>query len=252
MNENKIISNVFDIREIFNILNVIVDECRIYILEDGLKISSISPTNISSISMDISGTNFHDYNIENPFIVELNTSEILKILEDKRDPIEITIESIFEDNIEKYKIRFNFGKIVHSFISSKIKDTDKRKTILVSTEDNAKISISLKYFREIIKSCSYVSDCVLFENKDNKLRVYSKDDFDCSDVEAFIEGDITGVIKSLFGIEHLKNMADRINISNNSTITLYIGVDWPITMEFNVCKYGKGTYTVAPRIYSDI
>lgn len=47
MGANKIISNVFDIREIFNVLNAILDECKIYILEDRWKVLSTDPANVS-------------------------------------------------------------------------------------------------------------------------------------------------------------------------------------------------------------
>jgi len=153
MSSNKIISDVFDLKEIFNVLNAIVDECRINISEDGWKVSTLDPANVSSVMLDIPDEDFKDYHIDNPFIIELETPEILKILEDKEDYqlVEITVEPIFEDNTEKYKIKFNFGRIAHSFISNKISE-EKKRTVPVSTKDNVNISISLDYFREIIKS----------------------------------------------------------------------------------------------------
>jgi len=251
MNNNKIISDVFNLKDIFNILNAVVDECRIYISEDGWKISTLDPANVSSVALDIPDENFKDYHIEKPFIVELETLEILKILEDKEDyqPVEITMESISEDNAEKYKIKFNFGRIVHSFISNKI-GADK-KTIPVSTKDNVNISISLDHFRDIIKSCSYISDYISFESKDNNIWVHSEGGNGRS-VEAFIEGDITGRIKSTFSLDYLQDIAKRIDNGNNTVINIHLGIDWPMTIKFNVCKHGKGIYVLAPRVDSEI
>lgn len=256
LGNNKIISNIFDIKEIFEILNAIVCDCKLHILEHGWKMSALDPANIASVEIDIPEECFNGYNIKNPFIIILDISEILNILEGKEGyrPIEISLESIYEDNTEKYKTKFRIGNITHSFISPKVENDiifpkfkDKTKKIVhISTKDNEEISANLIHFREIIKSCKYVSDYALFENKDGKIRICSEDDY--RDVETFIGNNITRNVKSIFDTYYLEDMINKIDNRSNNTITLCLGVDWPMTIKFKICRYGKGIYTIAPRI----
>lgn len=253
MSGNKIISNVFDIREIFSVLSAVVDdECIISVLEGGWKVSDAQPRYISSVTLDVPSDDFRDYHIERPSTIVLDTQEILSIMEDKRgdQSVEITIEPISENGAEKYKTKFSFGGISHSFISNKV-NSEKRKTFPIATKGNANISISLDYFREVVKSCIRVSDWARFENDGSQIRVHSERDYGIS-AEAFIGEDVNEKVSSIFCLDDLQCMAKAIGDRNNSLISIYIGVEWPMTIKFKVCRHGEGTYVLAPRVDSEI
>ena len=70
MGNNKIISDIFDMKETFNIINAVVNECRLHISNDGWKVSTLDPANVASVTIELPKENFYNYNITDSFILK--------------------------------------------------------------------------------------------------------------------------------------------------------------------------------------
>lgn len=256
---NQIISSAANMIEIFGVINAIIDDLKMDITKEGWKIASLDPANVASIILDLPLEVFTSYEIEKPFILDVNAQEVLIALEDTDDilhnpnAIKMSVETVTDNNIEVNSLKFQVKDIVHTFKSDIVQGKHKRpmgrhldtlEQIVVRTEE-------LKF---IVKSCSKFSDSTLFESVaqgENKGKLHICSESCDHRIDAYIGENVTGEIRSCISLDYLKDMVDKINIADNYKITLYLGVDFPMTIQFKVCKYGTAFYSIAPRITTD-
>jgi len=258
MEEYKVITDVFLLRDVFSAVLAIVDDCKLLLSEKGLRIATIDPANVALIEIEISGWSFKGYNITDSYIIEIELGEILEVIEKKEGykPVEICIEAkddgesnkSEENNNRKYEIKFKIDDIIYGFISTNSKYKNRNSSHFM--KDCTEVKINLERFQELMKSCRKISDYVLFESKDGKIRIYSENDN--RNVEMFVDCDINKKIYSVFSTEYLNDMANAINVANNNVITLYLGCNWPMTIKFSVGAYGSGTYNLAPKVDKEL
>lgn len=258
MEEYAMITDVFLLKDVFSAVFAIVDDCKLLFSEKGLRIATIDPANVVLIEIEIPGWSFKGYNITDSYIIEIELGEILEVVEKKEGykPVGIYIETMDdgksnkneENNNRRYEIKFEIDNIIYGFISTNSKYKNRNSSHFM--KDCTEVKINLERFQELMKSCRKVSDYVLFESKDGKIRIYSENDN--RNVEMFVDCDIHKKIYSIFSTEYLNDMANAINVANNSVISLYLGYNWPMTIKFNVGTYGSGTYNIAPRVDQEL
>ena len=247
MKENTIITDIFTLKDIFSVVAAIVDNCGFFFSEKGLRIATIDPANIALLEMDIPKEDFKEYNITDICIIEMRSTDILKIIDDKKgsEPVEIFIETTNRgEDKEESIIRFKIRNLAHIFISSRPRRKDRNSEYL--TKDCIEVLVSLDFFQEAMSACNRISNYVLFESKADKIRIYCEDT--ARRIETFIDHREDKKISSIFSLDYLNDIANAINVANNSKIILYLGYNWSMTIRFKVGKYGSGTFNIAPRI----
>ena len=235
MEEHKVITDIFLLKDVFSAVFAIVDDCKLLFSEKGLRIATIDPANVALIEIEIPGWSFKEYNITDSYIIEVELEKTLEIMEKKEGykPVEIYIEikdngeknkneennnKNEENNNRKYEIKFKIDDIIYGFISTNSKYKNRNSSHFM--KDCTEVKINLERFQELMKSCRKISDYVLFESKDGKIRIYSENDN--RNVEMFVDCDINKKIYSVFSTEYLNDMANAINVANNNVITLYL------------------------------
>jgi proliferating cell nuclear antigen len=117
-----------------------------------------------------------------------------------------------------------------------------------------KLTVRTDELRQAIRASESISDHIALKASPEGFEIVSEGDAD--NVSHMVPKDLLEglqakeAVRSLFPLDYFSNMVKAI--SSAPTVTLYLGSDYPVKMEFQIAG-GKGEvrYLLAPRIESD-
>jgi proliferating cell nuclear antigen len=234
------------LKEVIDIISTLVEEAKVNVDDDGLSVKAVDPAHVAMVDLTLGRSGFEEYKADG---VELGV-DIDKIREVLRLARGGEVLSIDHDE-DKNQLIMGVGNIT-------------RKMALVDTAGMSdpkvpnlnlpgKVSVATSELRQGIRASESVSDHIALSASADGFEMTSEGDTDRVTLklpkDLLEELECKEQVRSLFPLDYFSTMIKAI--SSASSITMYLGSDYPVKMEFGIAgDRGKVTYLLAPRIES--
>jgi len=117
-----------------------------------------------------------------------------------------------------------------------------------------KVTVKIEELRQGIRASESVSDHITLKANPDGFEIISEGETDSVNLKLskdLLERiECKEPVKSMFPLDYFSNMIK--SISTAQSVTLYLGNDYPVKMEFEIASgKGKGMYLLAPRVESE-
>lgn len=233
------------LRSSVDAVNVLVDECRAKIEEEGINIKAVDPANVGMVELNIPKDSFDKYNQDGE-LVGLNLDKLEEVVKmaNKGDFINLDLEE------ETGKLNISMDGLKYSL--SLIDPNSIEEPDVPDLELGSEVVVAGQQVKRGIKAAGMVSDHMSFRVSESfYMSAEGETDevnLELGDKEVIsIESDEE--VESMFSLDYLQDMAKAI--PGDSEVRLEIGDDHPIKMNFSLGGgKAKVTYLLAPRIES--
>jgi len=235
------------LREIVDVVSTLVDEVKFNVDKDGISVKAVDPAHVAMVDLRVERAAFDAYKADESEI-GLDMDKVKEILKLARGGEEIA----FQHDEEKNRMIATIGNITRRMA---LVDTAGMSDPKVSNLAlPAKVTIRTEELRQGIRASESVSDHIALSASPDGFEMTSEGDTDS--VRLKLPKDMLDelvckeTVRSLFPLDYFSNMVKAI--STAPTVTLHLGKDFPVKMEFTIAA-GKGTvkYLLAPRIESE-
>lgn len=226
----------------------LISEGLFQLKEDGIELVAADPAMVALVDFKIEKDVFETYELDEETKVGLNLENLYSILRRANSDDTITLEvkeddSKFYINMENSSTR-NFSLPILNLSEDDIPSTDQL-DFTVTAELEATV------LESAIKDAMVVSDSVTISANSDQIEI--KGEGDQSNVDFTITGDSEGVIdldggeaKSMFSLDYLGKMVGAKSLSD--TVTMKMGADFPVRLEFEIPDEANLSFVLAPRI----
>ncbi len=224
----------------------LISEGLFQLEEDGMKLIAADPALVGLVDFKIEEEVFNEFDLDEETMVGLNIENLYSILRRANADDTITFElddSRFHITMENSSTR-NFSLPVLNLSEDDIPETDQ-----LAFDFEAELEASV--LEGAVKDAMVVSDAVTVSANDSELNI--KAEGDQSKAEFTITDGSEGVIsmdgepvKSMFSLDYLSKMIGGKKLSDN--VTLKLGDDFPMRMEFVRPDEVNLSFVLAPRI----
>lgn len=237
------------LKKILSAVTETVDESRLNIGPDGIRIVSTDPATVRLTYCTIPAEAFELYEADRGDL-GVDLSKMESMISDGSPGEKVTLE-LGED---KSKLYIYMGRMRWTMSLLSL-DSIRREPKLPSLEMPAAFTIPGREFQRVVKAAERLSNHLRIGMEDNQ--VFFKANGDVENVSSkFEEADLRDFkysnVTSLFPMDYLRNMAK--SAKDSPDIRLEIGQDFPLRMGFNLTDGPGGDivaeirYVLAPRI----
>lgn len=231
-------------KNIISVIGSIIEEAPLRIDQDGLTLRAMDPSHISLIDLEVPKDQFIEFSVDSERVLGIDVEEMSRVMS-RGKPTDMMMIKADEDN-NKLFVTF-VGESRRRFGLPIIDTPEQSNLKLPDFPTNAIIGIDSTLFKDGIKDASIVADHITLETKENSFVM--KAEGDIGDIETRIEKDSLVEYKvqedcsSTFNLSYLADVSSSIN----GPITLELGADAPILMNFEI---GGAVikFVLAPRI----
>ena len=257
----KVNANV--LRECIESITAIVDEGKLRIAEDGLKLRAVDPANVAMVSFELQGDAFDEFRFA---VAEEVKSETEAGTESKAET-EIGIDFVkllgilgiggreeveLELDEHAQKLFTRMGSLAYTI--SLLDPSSLRKEPKVPELDfPVQVIIETEEFRRTIRAAEKIGDHIVLGVDGEVFYMEAEGEMDKLRLGLRKEQLIhltPGTLHSLYSLDYISAMSKGMSHAEN--ITLNLGKDYPLLIEFEVAEgKGKVSYLLAPRIESE-
>ncbi len=240
------ITEVGLLKDSMKTISSLISEGIFQLEEDSMKLIAADPAMVGLVDFKIEEEVFEEYDLDEETKVGLNIENLYSILRRANADDTITFElgdSRFEITMENSSTR-NFSLPILNLSEDDIPETDQ-----LSFDFEAELDAST--VEGAVKDAMVVSDAVTISADENQMNISAEGDQ--SNADFTITEESSGVIsmsgdsvKSMFSLDYLSKMIGGKNLSNN--VTMKLGNDFPMRMEFSVPDEVNLSFVLAPRI----
>ena len=231
------------LKDTFDVIGHIIDECRLDFTTDGLTINALDKSHITFIQVDYNKTLFDSYDLETPESIIIDTDKLMKIFKRcKADDI-----LFLETSDGKLSIKFN-GESSRQFRISLI-DDEYDSPVPPNIEYPITIKLPNMVITDSLDDSKLFGENLKFNVDQDYLHICCHDEMGtgCTHIKYLHGENINQVVESGFSIEKLKDIYRASKLSK--TCTLSIGNDLPLTVRFEVPGEDASiSFLLAPRI----
>jgi proliferating cell nuclear antigen len=235
------------LREMVDVVSTLVDEAKFNVEKDGIRVRAVDPAHVAMVDLKVDRGAFETFKADEGEI-GLDMEKIKELLRLAKAGEEIALQH----DEEKNRLIATIGNITRRM---SLVDTAGMSDPKVSNLSlPAKVTIRTEELRQGIRASESVSDHIALSASADGFEMTSEGDTDSVRLklskEMVDELSAKEIVRSLFPLDYFSNMVKAI--SSAPTVTLYLGKDFPVKMEFTVAG-GKGEvkYLLAPRIESE-
>lgn len=241
------------LRAFVETITAIVDEGKLRITEEGLKLRAVDPANVAMISFVLQRDAFDDFR----FSVESEGDTEIEIGMDFMKLIGILgiggredVELKLDENAQKLYTRM--GSLDYTL--SLLDPSSLRKEPKVpELEFPAKVIIETEEFRRTIRAAEKIGENIVLGVDGEEFYMEAEGEMDKLRLGLGKEQliDLTPeTVSSLYSLEYISSMSKGISHAEN--ITLNLGKNYPLQMDFALAEGKvKVSYLLAPRIESE-
>jgi len=243
--EGKVKADV--LKEVVDVVSTLVDEAKFNVGKDSITVKAVDPAHVAMVDLTLDRGSFEAYKAdEGELGVDLDKmKEILRLAKGGE-----TI-SISHDE-DKNRLVVHVGNTTRRMA---LVDTAGMSDPKVpSLNLPAKLVVRTEELRQAIRASESISDHIALKASPEGFEIVSEGDTD--NVTHMVPKDLLEelqakeAVRSLFPLDYFSNMVKAI--SSAPTVTLYLGSDYPVKIEFKIAG-GKGDvkFLLAPRIESE-
>ncbi len=235
--------NAENLRDAIESVSSLVDEVKFSISEKGLELKAVDPANVAMVSLRVRAEAFDFFKADQGEIgVDLvRLSDVLSMA-DKGENVGLELDE------ENHKLKIGVGSL--SYTLSLIDPTAIRKEPRIPELDlPAHVTLPGVELRRAVKAAEKVSDHVVLGVSDEGFYMEAKGDIDSLKLKipsTELLGMKPGEARSLFSLDYLEDMSK--SISKAPEVTLEMGIDYPLRVNFKLGQFVEISYLLAPRI----
>jgi len=238
------------LKSVLNGLKVLVSEAKWRINEEGLQSRVADPSNVAMVVVEIPRDGMETLLIDEETVVGVDINRLSEIVKNVKE------DSLVELNVDDSTLGVKIGSLrykVSLIDPSAIRREPKTPTL----DFPAKIVMSARQFKEAINFVSKISDEVSLVSDEKEFKIVAEGDVDSImyrlDKYELIE--FNGAeARSNFSVEYLMGFCKVVpkkENTSNTTLTIYLGTDYPVRLDFDIGGKVKISYFLAPRISSE-
>ncbi len=239
------------VKDSMKTISDLISEGLFQLTEDGIQLIAADPAMVALVDFTLEEEVFENYELDEEDKVGLNLENFYSIL--RRANADDTITFELDEDESKFHITMegastrNFSLPILNLSEDDIPSTDQL-DFTVTAELGASV------LEGAVKDAMVVSDSVTVSADSDSVRIVSEGDQ--SNVDFEIESDAEGVISlegteasSMFSLDYLSKMIKGKSLSDN--VTMKLGDDFPMRLEFVVPDEADLSFVLAPRIEED-
>ncbi len=237
------------LRTALDSVSVLVDECKIHLEEDGLRIRAVDPANVGMVDLSLDAAAFESYEADGGLIgVNLTRLEDIAGMADADQLVHLELD----EETRKLQIRIDGLEYTLALIDP---DSIRQEPELPDLDLSSEVVIEGSDIDRAVRAADMVSDHIALGVDADAELFYVDAEGDTDDVHLELgEDDLialtAGDAHSLFSLDYLKDMNKAI--PKDGEVTLELGEEFPVKIHFEVAEgQGKVTYMLAPRIQSE-
>lgn len=220
-----------------------LEEIKFELDNDGIRFRGLDKSHVAFLGMNISIDYFDVFDIDEPCSCIVDTQELLKVLKRAKNDDKL----IFSFNESDLKLQFIKNDVKRNF---KIRQVDMEYDSPQRPNIEYPITFDVNYKQLIdgVKDAELYNDKVTLKTNEYELLLISNGDFgDYKSTIPLLEN--VGNYDSTFSINWLNKIFKINNLSEN--ITVNMGSDMPLLLEFEDDLGLKVEFLLAPRIETD-
>lgn len=253
------------IRPALELPTALVDELRLHVSEDGIRMTAVDPANVGMVGCHIHPAAFESFDADD-FVTGINVSELSRRLSKARlgksndDDVDIELD----DGRAVIEIEREYDETTATFSEEMLTidpDAIRQEPDIPDLERSLETTISTEAFKAAVEHIDSSSDYVDIRANGRTL-VFGGASHEDSDSEygaavefedAIPQASPEGMLSN-FSLGYLSKMADGLNKAKADEVTLQIGEEFPMSMiaqrEIDEEIAYEVEYVLAPRIES--
>ena len=235
------------LKELVDVVSTLVDEAKFNIGKDSITVKAVDPAHVAMVDLSVDRSAFESFKAdEGELGVDMDKMKEILRLAKAGETISISHDE------DKNRLVVTVGNTTRRMA---LVDTAGMSDPKVpSLNLPAKLTVRTDELRQAIRASESISDHIALKASAEGFEVVAEGDTDT--VSHTVPKDLLeelqakDTVRSLFPLDYFSNMVKAISSAPN--VTLYLGSDYPVKMEFKIAA-GKGDvkYLLAPRIESD-
>jgi len=220
-------------------LAAIVDEAKFVVNNDGVSANAVDPANAALSAITISEGAFIEYNVSEAEIgIDLRRLVEIISMAGKDDTIKLGLDE------HTHKLSITMGGLEYTM--ALLDPSSMRKSPSVPELDlPSQIKLSSSKFKQMIKAAGMVGDNMTIGVAGENVYMEATGDSDNVRLDSLKSADVSGT----YSLEYLSDMSKGIGAA--SEITINLGRDLPLVIDFVPYPRCDVTYLLAPRIDPD-
>ncbi|WP_247730140.1 DNA polymerase sliding clamp [Halovivax limisalsi] len=230
-------------------VSVLVEECKIHLEEDGLRIRAVDPANVGMVDLSLDADAFESYEADGGLIgVDLSRLEDIASMAESGQLIQLELD----EETRKLHAQIEGLEYTLALIDP---DSIRQEPDIPDLDLPARIVLEGKDVNRAVKAADMVSDHIALGVDASEKQFYVDAEGDTDDVHLELTDDElidleAGDAHSLFSLDYLKDMNKAIPA--DAEVTADLGEEFPIKLYYGFAEgQGQVTYMLAPRIQSD-
>lgn len=250
------------LRECIESITAIVDEGKLRIAEDGLKLWAVDPANVAMVSFALQSDAFDDFRFAAKEVesgaegtteskaeteIGIDFVKLLGILGiGGREEVELELDE------HAQKLFTRMGSLAYT-ISLLDPSSLRKEPKVPELEFPVQVIIETEEFRRTIRAAEKIGDHIVLGVDGEVFYMEAEGEMDKLRLGLRKEQLIhltPGTLHSLYSLDYISAMSK--GMSHTENVTLNLGKDYPLQIEFEVAEgKGKVSYLLAPRIESE-
>lgn len=248
--ENPAVDAVVDAERLGSALSVVgalVDECRIELAVDGLRVRAVDPANVAAVSVDVPAAAFSEYDAGGETVgIDIERFTEVVGLADAGTTVRLALDA------ERRRLHLLVGELSYTL---GLIDPEAIREPLDPAEMTydcpASLALPGSDVGRIVDAADMVADHLTLGVDADAEEFYAEASGDTDDValsfpaeelRAFDPADA----ESLFSLDYLRELSRPIPAE--TAVTVELGADQPVVLSFDVGESGEATYLLSPRL----
>ena len=238
------------LKECIEAITAVVDEGKLRISAEGLNLRAVDPSNVAMVTFQLQNDAFDDYRFSNGdgegegLEIGMDFQKLLGILGiGGREQVRLSIDE------QAQKLYTRMGSLAYTV--NLLEPSSLRKEPKVpELEFPVQVVMDIEDFRKTIRAAEKVGEHILLGVEGDEFYMEVEGEMDKLRLGLKKEQLIhltPGTLHSLFTLDYIAAMSK--GMSHAETVTLNLGKDYPLQIEFEVAGgKGKVSYLLAPRV----
>jgi len=226
----------------------LIDEAAFKFTPEGMRMKAIDPSHVALVDFELPADAFVEYDVRKETVLGIDLAEMDKVMSRAKSEDEFVLELSEEEN--RLILTFR-GKSTRRFSLPLI---DIRETELPEPklEFTASAQVSAGAIQDALKDAGLVGDSVKFEISSEEFKMSAEGDSGSVEMklskgdEGLKKLDVKQQARAMYNINYLEDMSKAA--SSDDIVTVNLGTDLPIQLDFPMGKKGRLSFLLAPRI----
>lgn len=231
--------NIF--KSSFEALSKIVNEIRMEVDSDGLRVNAIDSSHVTFVHLGINEYEFDVYECEKPRKITFVADEFLKYL--KR----VGKDSILELKVDDTYLTIHAEGNTNKTFKMKLMENDSEVPDIPEIDYPINIELDSKTFKEICSDIVEFSQKIKISNHDNYIKFEAFGDFTDAEIEYVYQNSYKETYTSIYDLEKIKLMLKAEKFAPKTRLSW--GNDMPLLVEMRSENENQNlSFLLAPRI----